>query len=90
LAIADAGTTATSQAAAPGDCPSIAELEAQGYTIRAIDIHQLPIFDEDDPDVPSFYRWADRLHIDTRDAAIEAHLLFSPGDRIRFVPDRAA
>jgi hypothetical protein len=56
-------------------------MEAEGYTIRDIDIQQLPIF-EDDPDLPTVYRWADRLHIDTRDAAIEAHLLFGPGDQV--------
>ena len=69
------------QGPAADACPSIAEMEAEGYTIRDIDIQQLPIF-EDDPDLPTVYRWADRLHIDTRDAAIEAHLLFGPGDQV--------
>jgi hypothetical protein len=80
-AAADDSAARPFQPAAPGNCPSIAELEAQGTTIRAVDVEQLPIFD-DDPDLPSLYRWADRLHIDTRDAAIEAHLLFGPGDAV--------
>lgn len=71
----DAGHRATS------NCPSIAELEAQGATIRAVEVRQLPIFD-DDPDLPIVYRWADRLHIDSRDSAIEPHLLFGPGDKV--------
>jgi hypothetical protein len=62
-------------------CPSVAELESKGYIVRGIDIRPLPIFD-DEPDLPSLYRWADRLHIDTRDSAVEAHLLFAPGEPI--------
>lgn len=62
-------------------CPSIGELEAAGATIRAVEVRHLPIFD-DDPDLPAVYRWADRLHIDSRDTAIESHLLFGPGDAV--------
>jgi hypothetical protein len=81
-----AWTTAGAQAVAPGTdpagtCPPIADMEAQGYTIRSIDIVQLPIFD-DEPDLPELYRWADRLHIDTRDSAITPHLLFAAGDHV--------
>ncbi len=70
-------------AAAEGDgtCAPIAELEARGIVIRAVDVRPLPIFD-DDPDMPAAYRWADRLHIDSRDSAIEAHLLFAAGDPV--------
>jgi outer membrane protein assembly factor BamA len=66
---------------AAGACAPPAELQAQGYTIRSIDIVHLPIFD-DEPGLPAIYRWADRLHIDTRDSAIQAHLLFREGERV--------
>jgi hypothetical protein len=64
-----------------GACPGLDELEAQGYRIGIVEVRQLPIFDED-PDLPGFYRWADRLHVDTKDSAVEAHLLFQPGDLV--------
>jgi hypothetical protein len=68
---------------AAGPCPSIAELEAQGYRIGAIDVNVLPIFD-DDPEGKhqSLYELADRLHIDTRDSVIESQLLFKSGDPV--------
>jgi hypothetical protein len=72
---------ADNSADAAAACPSIAELESQGATIRAIEVRQLPIFD-DEPDLPTLYRWADRLHIDSRDSAIQSHLLFGAGDRV--------
>jgi hypothetical protein len=77
----DATAAAEGAPAGTGACPPIAELEAQGYTIRAIDVRQLPIFD-DEPDLPAMYRWADRLHVDSRDSAIESHLLFAAGEPV--------
>lgn len=81
LALACGAAAAAEDGSAGAACPSIAELEAQGYTIRSVEVRQLPIFD-DEPDLPTVYRWADRLHIDSRDSAIEAHLLFGAGDRV--------
>jgi hypothetical protein len=84
LCLARAGGPAladdTGRHAAPA-CPSIGELEAAGATIRAVEVRHLPIFD-DDPDLPVVYRWADRLHVDSRDTAIESHLLFAPGEKV--------
>lgn len=62
-------------------CPPIPQLEAEGYTIRAVELRQLPIFD-DEPDLPALYRWADRLHIDSRETAIQSHLLFAAGEPV--------
>jgi hypothetical protein len=64
-----------------GACPGLDDLEAQGYRIGTVEVRQMPIFDGD-PEEPTLYRWADRLHVDTRDAAIQAHLLFKPGDPV--------
>jgi outer membrane protein assembly factor BamA len=75
------GGAAADDAAGRTACPALAELEAQGAVIRAVDVRQLPIFD-DEPDLPSLYRWADRLHVDSRDSAIASHLLFRAGDRV--------
>lgn len=64
-------------------CPSIGELEALGYRIGSIDVHVLPIFDDDPKGKhQTLYRLADQLHIDTRDPVIESQLLFKPGDPV--------
>ncbi len=84
VVLACSGAAAADEAddgASAAPCPPIAELEAQGYVIRSIDVRQLPIF-EDEPDLPALYRWADRLHIDSKDSAIEAQLLFRAGDPV--------
>jgi hypothetical protein len=80
LALAGRGAMADDLSAGTA-CPPLAQLEAQGTLIRSIDVRQLPIFD-DEPGVPAFYRWADRLHVDSRDSAIEPHLLFRAGDPV--------
>jgi len=64
-----------------GACPGLDQLEAQGFRVGVVEVRQLPIFDED-PELPALYRYADRLHVNTRDSAIEAHLLFAPGDPV--------
>ncbi len=75
--------TVEPEGSASGECPGIAELEAQGYRIGSIEVRQLPIFDED-PGAKNqaLYRLADHLHIDTRDSVIESQLLFRPGDPV--------
>jgi outer membrane protein assembly factor BamA len=76
-AFADDAAPAASVPAWPDD----ATLEAQGARIGSVTVRDLPIFD---PSIPgekkAIYRVADRLHVDTRDSAIQAQLLFRPGD----------
>ena len=70
-------------AGANGDCPGMADLESQGYRIGSIDVRQLPIFDvEPGAKHQSLYRFADQLHVDTRDSVIESQLLFRTGDPV--------
>ena len=56
-------------------------LEQAGATIRAIHVTVDKIFDPNDPDEDkALYRWANRVHVLTRDEVIEDILLFAPGD----------
>lgn len=72
-----------SGAAAAEPCPSLAELEAQGYRIGTIEVRNLPIFEPDaDGGLPALYGLANRLHIDTRDSVLEAQLLFAGGELV--------
>ncbi len=58
-----------------------AELEAQGARIGSVTLRIQPIFDPDKPgEKKAIFRLADRWHIDTRESAIRAQLLFSSGD----------
>ncbi len=68
--------------AAPA-CPALPELEAQGYRIGSISIRELPIFEPGaGGELPAPYRFANQLHVDTRDGVIESQLLFRTGDRV--------
>jgi outer membrane protein assembly factor BamA len=61
----------------------VAELEAQGFRIGAVHVRQLPIFDAGpDGELPALYRFADKLHVDTRDQVIESQLLFKAGEPV--------
>ena len=84
-ALSAAGSMAASAAtAAPQALPSFAELEAAGATIGEIRIAANDIFDTDDPKEDKLlFRWANRLHLQTRPAVIEHALLFKTGDRLR-------
>jgi hypothetical protein len=64
-------------------CPDLADIEAQGIRIASIRIRELPIF-EAGPDgaLPTPYRLANDLHVDTRDSVIESQLLFREGDPV--------
>jgi hypothetical protein len=56
-------------------------LEQAGATIRAIHITVDNVFDPNDPDEDKkLYRWANRVHVLTRDEVLEDILLFAPGD----------
>ena len=62
--------------------PSDDELEKSGAVIGDVAIRVQDIFDPEDPrEDHRLYRWADRLHRDTRDSVIASQLLFKPGDR---------
>jgi outer membrane protein assembly factor BamA len=80
-----AGSAAADPAAAPvataSPWPGDAELEAQAARIGAVSIRIEPIFDPEAPgERKAVFRMADRLHVDTRESAIEAQLLFRSGD----------
>ncbi len=61
--------------------PSFAELEAAGTIIGEIRIVNRDIFDTDDPKEDKLlFRWANALHIQTREGVIERALLFKRGE----------
>ena len=84
IAVGSAGAgTAAPAAGGARACPPFEELELQGYRIGSVDVRQLPIFEEGpDSKYPGLFRFADRLHIDTRDSVIESQLLFRAGDPV--------
>jgi hypothetical protein len=62
---------------------SRADLERSGATIRAVHIAVDNIFDLSNPEENKrLYRWANRVHIRTRENAIASVLLFKVGDRL--------
>ena len=66
----------------PKDVPSDAVLEAEGAVIGRVDIATHNIFDEEDPREGSgLFNLADRLHIRTKHATIQAQLLFASGEK---------
>ena len=66
----------------PADVPSDAALEAAGAVIGRVEIATHNIFDEEDPrERNGLFRLADRLHIRTKHATIQAQLLFASGDK---------
>jgi hypothetical protein len=61
--------------------PDAKALEASGAQIREVILEKRNIFDLSDPAENKWlYRWANRLHILTRDGVIDNQLLFRPGD----------
>jgi hypothetical protein len=71
------------QAQATNAPPSWAELEAAGARIGEIVVRSDDIFDTTDPKEDALlFRWANKLHIQTRSAVIERQLLFKPGDLV--------
>jgi hypothetical protein len=70
-------------APAASPVPSFAELEAAGATIGEIRIDPRNIFDLSDPQEDKWlFRWANRLHIQTRPGVIERSLLFKSGEPV--------
>jgi hypothetical protein len=61
--------------------PDAKTLEASGAQIREVILEKHNIFDLSNPAENKWlYRWANRLHILTRDSVIDNQLLFGPGD----------
>jgi hypothetical protein len=72
----------TEAPAAATNSVSRADLERLGATIRAIHITVDNVFDLTNPQEDKrLYRWANRVHILTRESAIASVLLFQVGDR---------
>jgi len=69
------------QPTATESLPDAKALEASGARIREIILDKRDIFDLSDPAENKWlYRWANRLHIPTRDGVIHNQLLFRAGD----------
>ncbi len=69
-------------AAAPSDGLTREALELAGATIRAVHVTVDNVFDPTNPEEDKkLYRWANRVHVPTRDDVIADVLLFEPGDR---------
>ncbi len=79
-----ASFVATAQQPAAGSPPpgmTRAQLQEAGATIRAIYVTVDNVFDPSNPDEDkALYRWANSVHVLTRDKAVQDILLFAPGD----------
>ncbi len=63
------------------DLPKDEELEAAGAVIGDVVLEKRNIFDLTNPEENKWlYRWANRLHVVTRDGVIRNQVLFEPGD----------
>lgn len=63
--------------------PNWAELEAAGARIGKIVVRNDNIFDTTDPrEDKLLFRWANKLHIQTRPGVVKRQLLFKPGDPV--------
>jgi hypothetical protein len=72
---------AAAQPPAPG-APTREDLERAGATIRAIHVTVDNVFDPSNPEEDKkLYRWANSVHVRTRDSVVHDILLFAPGDR---------
>jgi Omp85 superfamily domain len=79
-AIAQEPTAAPDAAVA---VPTFAELEAAGATIGEIRLYTRDIFDTDTPEEDKLlFRWANALHIQTREGVIRRALLFKTGESV--------
>src|SRR5580692_12722827 len=66
----------------PKGVPSDEVLEAEGAVIGRVEIATHNIFDEEDPrERNGLFKLADRLHIRTKHATIQAQLLFASGEK---------
>jgi outer membrane protein assembly factor BamA len=68
--------------AAPSAGPTRVQLEQAGATIREIHVTVDNVFDPSNPaEDKALYRWANRVHVLTRETVIEDVLLFAEGER---------
>jgi hypothetical protein len=66
----------------PSAGPTRAQLEQAGATIRTINVTVDNVFDPSNPaEDKALYRWANRVHVLTRQTVIEDILLFAEGER---------
>jgi hypothetical protein len=76
-----AQTVIADEVPAESAIPDVKQLEADGAIIGEVILDKRNIFDLSDPKENRWlYRWANRLHIVTRDSVIHNQLLFRPGD----------
>ena len=67
--------------ASPPAVPTRESLEESHATIRSIHITVDNVFDPNNPDEnKALYRWANKVHVLTREKVIQDMLLFAPGD----------
>jgi outer membrane protein assembly factor BamA len=79
--LARTGAEAQPAASQPLPVPTREALEQAGTTIRAVRIAVDNVFDPNNPEEDKkLYRWANRVHVRTRENVIEDILLFAPGD----------
>jgi hypothetical protein len=80
--LAAAHAAAAQESAPPSAGPSRQALEQAGATIRSINVTVDNVFDPNNPDEnKKLYRWANRVHVLTRDQVVNDILLFAEGDR---------
>lgn len=78
---ADAQPGDTSGLPAPGQTLRLDELERRGTRIGTIEVRVQNVFDPEDPqESKRLYRWANRVHVLTRESVIRSVLLFERGD----------
>ena len=83
LVVALAASTSAQERAPLPALPSFAELEAAGAAIGEIRIVNRDIFDTSDPKEDKLlFRWANAVHIQTREGVIERALLFKRGQPV--------
>ena len=82
--LATAQVAAQEPNANPSAGPTRAQLEQAGATIRAIHVTVDNVFDPNNPaEDKALYRWANKVHVLTRETVVEDILLFSRGRAIR-------
>lgn len=60
---------------------ALEEIARRGARIGRVDILVQNVFDTNDPEESKrLYRWANRVHVTTRESVVEDILLFAPGD----------
>jgi hypothetical protein len=81
VAAGDTAAVSATDSTEPAKLPPDAELEAAGAVIGNVVLERRNIFDLSDPKENKWlYRWANRLHVVTRDRVIRNQVLFEPGE----------